>query len=308
MSRWVLVGWVAPLGACASFAGGAPEGDPTGNCEWRVCVDAIPQDGGIEVWARNGGPIPATVTLAFDELRNVSVTDGLPIVRVVPPKRRVRLTRLRRADADATLGAHPIVSIDLGSDGTRPDESVLYSAPFGGARPRRLIAGYGSPTHQEANEYAVDFGMPEGTPVLAARAGIVVHVQDGFRDGALTRELLERANLVAIAHVDGTLASYGHLFRGIKVAEGDTVVTGQLLGYSGSTGFSGQPHLHFHVGKRLMGGDNRTIPIRLRGPDGGALEPVEGAWYEPALESAPGGPSGRRRDRAGPRTQRRWRG
>jgi murein DD-endopeptidase MepM/ murein hydrolase activator NlpD len=65
------------------------------------------------------------------------------------------------------------------------------------------------------------------------------------------------------------------------VRVGDSVTRGQLLGWSGSTGFSGRPHLHFHVGKRLMGGAHRTIAVRF---DVGGAEPVEieeGAWYEP---------------------------
>jgi len=299
MGRKPLVVLVALLEACAGSMAIGPGGTPASNCEWHVCVYEAARDGNLEVWARNDEPIVATVTLSFDLIENAQLTEDQPIVRTVPSGRNVLVAKLRRVHPTGSIAAHPKVAIDLGSDATQPDADVLYSAPFGGSEPRQIIGGYGSPTHLEANFYALDFAMPEGTPVLAARSGIVVEVQDGFTKGGLRPELIQRANLVAVAHSDGTLASYGHLRAGIEVAEGDTVSTGQLLGYSGSTGFSGQPHLHFHVGKRLMGGEDRTIPIRLRGRDGTALEPSEGEWYEPAVGSVPRGGSRREGRRPG---------
>jgi murein DD-endopeptidase MepM/ murein hydrolase activator NlpD len=264
-----------------------PPGPPAPNCEWQVCVHETARGGTLEIWAWNGEPVVATVTLSFDVIENAWPPDTLPIVRTVAPGENLMLTHLEPVDRARPVGAHPSVAIDLGSDETQPDADVLYSMPFGGTAARQLIGGYGSATHLEANFYALDFAMPEGTPVLAARSGIVVDVQDGFLRGGLNPELLQRANLVAIAHSDGTLASYGHLRAGIRVAEGDTVRRGQLLGFSGSTGFSAQPHLHFHVGKRLMGGENRTIPVTMRDRDGTAVELVEGVWYQPAAQWAP---------------------
>lgn len=287
MSRASLMGLVAVAGACGGAVLIDSSATPPANCEWHVCVHEITRRGTLEIWAENAEPVAATVTLSFDAIRNAWPPDTLPIVRAVPSGQEVVLAHLEPANRARGIEVHPVVAIDLGSDETQPDADVLYSMPFGGSVPRQLIGGYGSATHLEANFYALDFAMPEGTPVLAARSGIVVEVQDGFARGGLKPALLERANLVAIAHADGTLASYGHLRAGIRVAEGDTVGRGQLLGFSGSTGFSARPHLHFHVGLRLMGGENRTIPVRMRARDGAAVELIEGAWYEPAAQSAP---------------------
>jgi murein DD-endopeptidase MepM/ murein hydrolase activator NlpD len=223
--------------------------------------------------------VVATVSLTFDVLQNLRVTEPMPVVRVVPAGENLVLTRLTRVDSMASIGGHPVVEIDLGSDSTVADPEVRYALPFGGGAPRQLVAGYGSDTHLAENFYALDFAMPEGTPVLAARAGVVVEVQDGFTERGLRPELIERANLVAVAHADGTLASYGHLQAGILVSVGDTVAQGQRLGLSGSTGFSGIPHLHFHVGKRLMSGMDRTIKVRLQDGERGELDVIEGQWY-----------------------------
>jgi murein DD-endopeptidase MepM/ murein hydrolase activator NlpD len=130
--------------------------------------------------------------------------------------------------------------------------------------------------------YSLDFAMPEGTPVLAARVGTVLYLQDGFTVGRADPDLLERANLVVVAHSDGTMASYGHLTPGIPVSVGDTVAEGDVLGLSGLTGFTGQPHLHFHVGRRMLRAPGRTIPIKLRGRGGRLLDLTVGSLIEPA--------------------------
>ena len=90
--------------------------------------------------------------------------------------------------------------------------------------------------------------------------------------------------MVVVAHDDGTMASYGHLSKGIEVAVDGTVEVGQLLGWSGRTGFAGRPHLHFHVGLRMVGEPGRTIPIKLRGEEREARGPDRGG----------GDPAGRR--------------
>jgi murein DD-endopeptidase MepM/ murein hydrolase activator NlpD len=235
--------------------------------------------------ARNDGPTVATVRLTFEFLQNLRPDAPLPIERVVEPGQNVVLVTLTRRQLDTSLGARPVAQIDLGSAETEPDPDEPYRIPFGGAEPRELVGGYGSPTHLAENFYALDFSLPEGTPILAARGGIVVEVQDGNTRSGLRPDLLDRANVVAIAHSDGTLATYGHLLPGIPVSIGDTVRTGQRIGLSGSTGFSGRPHLHFHLGKFLLGGGlDHTIPVTLVDEQGIRLEIIEGRLYPPSVE------------------------
>ena len=180
------------------------------------------------------------------------------------------------------MQADVAIAIDLGSSTTEPDDFV-YAVPFGGTARRPLIQAFGGGgTHLGSMRYSLDFGMPRGTPVLAAREGVVLYLQDGFTEGRADPELLERANLVVVAHEDGTMASYGHLMPGLRVSVGDLVGEGELLGMSGRTGFAGQPHLHFHVGLRMLGEPGRTIPIAMRDRDGAPIELVDGAMIRPA--------------------------
>jgi murein DD-endopeptidase MepM/ murein hydrolase activator NlpD len=252
-----------------------------------VCISGVRSRQGIAYVAHNGAAVPATVGIRFRQLVNLGPGISGSVTRVVPAGERVTLANLWVVDRRRSFSAQPVVTIDLGSDSVTHD-AVAYAMPFGGDDRRRMVSGAGGPTHLNENFYSFDFEMPEGTPVLAARNGIVVYVQDGFTEGGLLPDLIERANLVSIGHSDGTIASYGHLREGLEVGVGDTVIRGQLLGWSGSTGFSGRPHLHFHVGKRLIGGENRTIPVSfdVGGPQTVELE--EGAWYQPADALRPG--------------------
>ena len=72
----------------------------------------------------------------------------------------------------------------------------------------------------------------------------------------------KHANYVAILHDDGTTGEYYHLrFDGVAVSRGDTVKTGQLIGYTGNTGFSSQPHLHFGVYIAKPHGRYDSVPV-----------------------------------------------
>ena len=279
--RLALVLSVATL-ACATWGGNATVND-RGNCAWQVCVRSRDSRTGRTYYVVNEGPVPATVTLTFRSFHNLRPPVRFPGELVVAPESRVNVAQLEAIVRGAPTGAEASITIDLGASDTAPDEDFLYGVPFGGDVPRRLIQGFdGSETHREGMRYALDFAMPKGTPILAAREGTVVHVQDGFERGGADPELLQRANIVVVAHSDGTIASYGHLSPGIFVSVGDSLVEGELLAYSGATGFVGQPHLHFHVGVRLLGDPGRSILIQLKDSDGYPVDLDEGNTVDPA--------------------------
>ncbi|MET8857922.1 transglycosylase family protein [Streptomyces sp. NPDC004579] len=103
-------------------------------------------------------------------------------------------------------------------------------------------AATGTPYHATGSHWSkgyhtgVDFPVPTGTSVAAVAAGHVVSAGWGGSFGYQ----------VVIRHADGRYTQYGHL-SAISVKEGQSVVAGQRLGRSGSTGNSTGPHLHFEV-------------------------------------------------------------
>ena len=107
--------------------------------------------------------------------------------------------------------------------------------------------------------------MAEGTPVLAARGGRVVGVKEDSDEGGWSREFARHGNYVRILHKDGTRAKYlpPKLDRAV-VEVGHRVARGDLIAYSGDTGWSAFPHLHFQV-DRLDPGTRRwtSIPVKF---------------------------------------------
>jgi murein DD-endopeptidase MepM/ murein hydrolase activator NlpD len=92
--------------------------------------------------------------------------------------------------------------------------------------------------------FAWDIAMPDGHPVLAARAGTVSEVRDDLR---ATGPNLP-GNYVLVRHDDGTVAGYYHLQpAGAKVRAGQRVERGQHLAGAGQTGDAYGVHLHFEV-------------------------------------------------------------
>ena len=91
-----------------------------------------------------------------------------------------------------------------------------------------------------------DFKMPTGTPLVAVDAGRVFIVIERFKDGI--DQGFSEANLVGIEHEGGFLSWYAHLsYKGVVVKVEDQVAQGDIIAYSGNSGYSAYPHLHFFV-------------------------------------------------------------
>ena len=93
-----------------------------------------------------------------------------------------------------------------------------------------------------AGHNGVDFGASTGTPLEAALAGVV----KGTGNTDQYRGCYSYGKWVLIEHANGLATMYAHL-SDIQVSQGQRVSTGEVIGYSGNTGFSTGPHLHFTV-------------------------------------------------------------
>ena len=144
----------------------------------------------------------------------------------------------------------------------KDDSSYVYSLPYAKGDRHYLVQGYFSRfTHR--NRAALDFKMKIGTPIYAARGGVVARVKEDGNRGGLKGSLRKYGNNIIINHSDGTRAGYWHLqHNGVEVNVGDTVQQGQLIGYSGNTGYTAFPHLHFIVW-RSDAGNWRQIGTRF---------------------------------------------
>jgi murein DD-endopeptidase MepM/ murein hydrolase activator NlpD len=164
---------------------------------------------------------------------------------------------------------------------TVPDSDYPYLFPFEHGKKFKIVQGFnGKFTHFGQNQYAVDFNMPEGTPVFAARDGLVTEVKVDSSVNGTTPEFNQYNNYIRIHHSDGTFGNYVHLKQnGAAVSPGDEVKAGQLIGYSGNTGYSSGPHLHFDVRVPTRKGETQSIPILFMNYDGKAVVPAAGQYY-----------------------------
>jgi murein DD-endopeptidase MepM/ murein hydrolase activator NlpD len=136
---------------------------------------------------------------------------------------------------------------DLKGGRVKPDNSYVYNLLFAKGSKFLLIQAYNSSISHKG-ELSLDFKMKKGSKICAAREGVVEGMRKDSDVGGLKDEYLNVGNHVIIRHADGSVAYYWHLQKdGALVNVGDTVQKSQLIGYSGNTGYTAFPHLHFQV-------------------------------------------------------------
>ena len=134
-------------------------------------------------------------------------------------------------EPDLTPGKAPTVSFARVQRKERPKPVVQWVNPL----PEASVTSCFGPRWGRLHA-GVDLAAPDGTPIRAAGAGMVVAA--GPAEGY--------GNAVLIDHGNGYLTHYGHM-SAIAVTVGQKVAAGEQIGNEGSTGHSTGPHLHFEV-------------------------------------------------------------
>lgn len=138
-----------------------------------------------------------------------------------------------------------------------------YALPFSKKINLRAISD--PRVHYGKLRYAIDFAMPEGTPIIAARDGVVIDIKKNSRIGGNNPQLVNEANYITISHGDNEFSQYVHLkYAGVLVKKGQKVSKGQIIGLSGNTGYSTQPHLHFVVFDRYGDKENDWESVEIQ--------------------------------------------
>ena len=230
-----------------------------------VKITSQKKDGRTDFFVENLQDADVTVTLEF-ELKNLSSTEGLPFTTTIPPRTKLAAFSLSQIEPKDDSTWSYTYFATWGTLTAQHDDSATYILPYPVGQSFPVSQGFhGKYSHTGGDSYSIDFKMPEGSPVHAARAGTVVGVKDDSSLGGGNKKHEWDANYILIRHSDGTLGHYVHLQKdGAKVKVGDKVAAGQLIGLSGNTGHSTGPHLHFAVFKAQSGKQRETIPVKFR--------------------------------------------
>jgi murein DD-endopeptidase MepM/ murein hydrolase activator NlpD len=269
--------------------------------EYDFVVYSLNEEGHACIMADNRREAPVSVHIDMTREDNVVSDHTFPLETVVPPNTRQCVAKISRLYKDRDQNFQYSNAWMPGDYTALHNSKGGYRLPWQTGESYPVTQAYGGPitTHTDrSSRFAVDFGLPEGTPVLAARTGVVVNLEDFFTVGGLDRSLMEKANFVDILHDDGTIATYSHLSEhGVSVHLGQMVLAGEKLGISGSTGYSSGPHLHFVVwrpeydGKGFM---QVSIPVEFCIGDRVVCAPVEYGSTVPHRSTASNLGSGKR--------------
>ncbi len=228
----------------------------------QVKLETRKHAGGETLSVRNDLYAPVEVELRLEKLDNAVGAPDKPIHWVLPPRSAIRLATLAPRDPSQPLRYTPKLRYALGDPRLQP-LAVRYPLPWRGGPFRKTQGANGGYSHNTPKgRYAIDIAMPEGTPIVAARAGRVVKVENDQTG----RGKNPSGNFVRILHDDGTMGVYLHLMQGsVSVREGQRVLPGSALARSGNTGNSTGPHLHFVV-QRNVGLALESIPFDFAQP------------------------------------------
>ncbi|MDX1639177.1 MAG: M23 family metallopeptidase [Balneolaceae bacterium] len=233
-----------------------------------------------DVFVENRNPYDITLTLNIRGT-NISTSKRTPYKNVYAPATRRLALQIFIDDKKKGFNVNTDYTWFMGDVNARHDDSFIYDLPYRRGETYKLGQGYGGEfSHTGKSYYALDFMLPEETPVLAARKGVVIMAHGESDRGGPSRKYSEDSNYIVIRHNDGTLGEYAHLKRdGVLVDIGQKVRKGEKIGLSGNTGFSSGPHLHFTVTKVTEDGTSQSLPFKFRAKRGVVTEPREGEDY-----------------------------
>ena len=250
--------------------------------DW-ICVEEIRLGDEIELHARNLQDFPLTYTLKVST-HSYAVDGSQTVTRTLRPQQRERVMRLTPRDGYQGISYKISMDWTVGDQHANHDDDHLYAFPYARGRAYRILQGFGSRfSHRGREEFAVDFDMPVGTSVHAARGGVVARVVESNDRGCWNDGCGKYANFIVVLHNDGTTGEYYHLQRnGAFVDVGDSVTRGQKIGLSGNTGHTTMPHLHFAVYRATSWGNTQSIPVRFNSADGIVYKPRRGGRHQAA--------------------------
>ena len=204
----------------------------------------------LKFYAHNTFPCPYQCKIVITKPSLLKNSRIEPYYGIIPPSTsQFFLFEVRLKNAQVTPMNYSSTIVMGDPHQARHEDDYSYQIPYEHKKKFRVIQGYdGAYSHKR--QFALDFKMPEGTPICAIREGIVIKTKSDSNQGGKNQSFAKDANYVIIYHRDGTFARYWHLkFESVTVKVGQRVNAGDVIGFCGNTGWSTTPHLHLVVEK-----------------------------------------------------------
>lgn len=194
---------------------------------------------------------PVQVSIHLTRSQNIETSHKLPLKEIIAGNSEQLLVQIGPKRQDQSWHYRYKTNVVLGEPRAHLRD-FAYGVPFEGG-PYYITQGFGGEaSHNDSAQsyHAIDVALPVGTPIIAVRAGVVMETDVDYSRAGFDMKYMDEANLVRVLHDDGGMALYAHLdTESVLVKPGDLVQQGQRLGFSGNTGFSSGPHLHFVIQK-----------------------------------------------------------
>lgn len=256
-----------------------------------VKINYSQNDQGFVVTAENAEAFPIFLEFAFTQLLNLQSDTEMKFWYRLESSKIHSLAQLTVTDSQKTARFNYTFTAHLVDHRAQPKMAPLVlELPLAKGAASKIIQGYGGKfSHNDVlNAHALDFALERGTPIHAAAPGIVVasrsDVRSGGIDAAKYSGIDGAGNFVMVLQPDHRIALYAHLqCGGTVLRKGDVVHAGDLIGYSGSTGYSHPDHPHLHFVVRLPDLKNvfgfRSVPTKFR-VNGKEIMLREGETYQ----------------------------
>lgn len=225
-------------------------------------------ENGYIIYANNKESCPVSVEFNFN-LKNLKSSKGEVNIFVIPAQtKKFEVTKLELIQNHKAYGFNYETTYTIGNHFLKETSSTFnYDLPFPTNKSYSILQGYdGEFSHQNKN--ALDFDMAIGSEILAIRDGVIIKVVDNNNRSCPTSSCSRFNNYIVIYHADGSFAEYAHIkYKGATVSKGQKIKKGDIIAYSGNTGWSSGPHLHLEVFMQNIHA-RKTLPVKFRINDG----------------------------------------
>jgi len=247
--------------------------------DW-LAISEIRDDKQVELRATNQSAFPITYSVRV-RADGYEFSPSKSVSRSLNARQAEQVMVARQLAGQSENALRIQCNWTIGNEDAIHDDTHLYRLPYADGMSYRVLQGFGSRfSHRGTEEFAVDFKMPVGTPVHAARGGIVARIVAENDKGCWEDGCGQYANFIVVMHADGTTGEYYHLQQnGALVDVGERVEAGQQIGLSGNTGHTALPHLHFAVYRATRGARSQSIPVTFLSAEGLVHEPRRGHHY-----------------------------